>query len=117
MDPIEVDLLAHCEFPAIQPGKNTTGFVNLLMFDTDSLEFECSGLLELGDVIAMKFVLPRMASPDGVSKRAKIQLECTVRSCLNIERFHYAGEITRIEAIHVEAMKNLMIARTAKLEI
>ena len=115
-DTIEVDLLAHCQIPGSQPGESRSIIVNLMKFDSGSIVFESSGTLEVGTVISMRFVTPRVTSPNGGSDRARVDLDCAVRTCLNPEKFLYRGEITRIGTDHAEAMKSFLTARASKME-
>jgi hypothetical protein len=113
---VAIDLLAQCEFTSSQPGEATRGFVNLVGIDEKSLRFESSGPLNVGDVISMTFVLPRSAAIETGNRRVKIELLCTVHSCLNLDKFSYRGEFTKIFKLNAEAVKEFLLARAPKVE-
>ena len=113
---VNVDLLAQCEFETRQPGEANKGFVNLVKIGPESLHFESSGQLQIGDVISMIFVLPRVVSYPGGSRRAKIVLQCTLRSCLNPEKFCYLADITRIEHRNSDELQRFVLDRLPREE-
>jgi len=114
---VSVDLLAQCEFEMCQPGEPGKGFVNLLKVGPKSLHFESSGQVQVGDVISMIFVLPRAASLASGSRRAKIVVQSTVRSCLNPEKFCYVADITRIGQKNSEELEHFVRDRLPREEV
>lgn len=114
--PVEIDLLAQCQFEANQPGEAVKGFVNLTQIDSESIYFESSGSLHIGDVISMRFVLPRSISLNAPSKRISIELKCKICSCNNLEKFSYRAEITEIQNENAKSLKHFVSTRIPKLE-